>query len=480
MPRDEWKERYAERNHVKDEPFEQPDGSYSLTPTFDIPDERLGLILTPPEVKLARRYGVPFDLTLEDLGLVPVPAILPVDPLYTGYANIPPRTLVDGHTKGYWTSQTGGTCGGFGTATGKIDDFSNPDDIVILDGMDQYFAIREGKVPASEVKNINEGVMSAWVKDALLDAKKGGRRRGSGVWLPRDPQYNASSCWWSSSWQEVEQIVYNSWLRYTGQASTPRMGVDIGIPVYSSFLSPKEIPQADGSKIWAVYWQTGSWGAFRGGHWMRIAGFSRKIKVRPGSAGSVFLPGTWADQGFPEAWMAVEDLMKCMATAMGGDILAIVSKETGPVGKLELQKFSIIPAVPVVGDKVQFTFEAKNTGTGVLTGIQLGIEEKHDDVYPDGYRGPVVNLAPGEAATFNPQSAPLTAGHWRWRADNLKPYTVLSTIEVDVTGTPPPPPPPPPPSDTITRHETVTDVDTGEVWTTEIDQPDGVIYRKVQ
>jgi len=130
----------------------------------------------------------------------------------------------------------------------------------------------------------------------------------------------------------------------------------------------------------------------------------------------------------------------------------------------------------VVGDKVQVTFEAKNTGPGTLNGIQLAIEEKHDDTYPDGYRGTVVNLAPGEVASFNPQSAPLTAGSWRWRADNLKPYTVLSTITTMVTGEPPPPPPV---DDTIVYlEETLTDA-TGKVYSTKADQPGGITYRKV-
>jgi len=104
---------------------------------------------------------------------VPVPDVLPADPLYTGYANIPASAIIEGHTKGYWTSQTGGTCGGFGTAQGKIDDFSNPDSIVILDGMDQYYAIREGNVPAAEVKNINAGVQSSWIKICPDRSEKG-------------------------------------------------------------------------------------------------------------------------------------------------------------------------------------------------------------------------------------------------------------------------------------------------------------------
>jgi len=221
------------------------------------------------------------------------------------------------------------------------------------------------------------------------------------------------------------------------------MGCDIGIPIYSGFLSPKLIAQADGTPVYFVYWQTGSWGPFRGGHWMRIAGFSRKIKARPGSAGSVFLPGTWADQasrkldggrGFDE----MHDL------GHGRRYSGNHVQRDRTTGQAATRASRHHPDQPKVGDKVTFAFSAKNVGEGKLTGIQMGIEEKYNEVYPDNFRGPIIDLEPGATASYNPTTAPMVAGSARWIFDNLRPYTRLATIERTIEDNPEPPPPPPP------------------------------------
>jgi hypothetical protein len=274
--------------------------------------------------------------------------------------------------------------------------------------------------------------------------------------------------------QENGVLIY-SW-GYDADALRTAIGngiyVQIGISIYQAFLSPKKV-----GNDWWVYWQTGSWGSMLGGHAMMTCWWSDKRDA-------FYLPNTWG-LDFPGSWLSRASFTRLLGAAQPAEILLCIDRAGGPPapqGKLALQKFFIVPALPVVGDRVQFTFEAKNTGPGPLTGIQLGIEEMlYPDVFPDGYRGPVVNLAPGEVTSFNPQSAPITAGNWRWRADNLKPYTVLSTITVDVTGEPPPPPPPPPPpsTDTITfLEETLTD-SAGKVYSTKVDHPGGVRYRWV-
>jgi hypothetical protein len=285
----------------------------------------------------------------------------------------------------------------------------------------------------------------------------------NGVPQANNPMNGAASYLWGAGVNSIRSAV-----------DSGRVYPLIGILIYQGFLSPKKI----GDNYW-VYWQEGSWGSALGGHMMVVLDCFDSIKINSSSKGSFLLPNTWGVD-FPPCRMSYEAFERLLkAAGMPAEIMICTDRVTGPVGKLELKTATITPPAPVVGDRVQFMFEVENTGAGKLVGIQLGIEEHYGDVNPDGFRGPIVDLEPGATTSFNPTTEPMTPGNKRWVFDNLKPYTVLKTITVDVTGEPPPPPPPPPSNDVMTiKLGELTDT-VGQKWTADVDQPEGVKYRKV-
>jgi len=256
----------------------------------------------------------------------------------------------------------------------------------------------------------------------------------------------------------------------------------IGISVYQHMLSPKLI----GSNYW-MYWSDGSWGGFLGGHAMAILGWSDTLKLFPASKGSMWLPNSWGSSwcNGKGAWMSWEAFDRLLKSAQPAEIRLDTDRTTGPVGKLELVSFSIVPAAPGL-EKITATFAVKNTGLGALTGVKLAIEDRVTvngvNTYYNGFgfEGPF-DLAPGATHSYTAERPDaLTEGLWRFRADRLDPTpVVLSSITVDVTGgTPPPPPPPPPPVDALTMDFNDFAID-GVKYTSKVQQPAGVKMTKV-
>lgn len=60
--REKWRDEYRERHKVKKEPHEHADGTYSVTPAYEIPDEFLGVVLQPEEERLRMEALPPFGL----------------------------------------------------------------------------------------------------------------------------------------------------------------------------------------------------------------------------------------------------------------------------------------------------------------------------------------------------------------------------------------------------------------------------------
>lgn len=332
---------------------------------------------------------------------------------------------------------------------------------MVFSGMDMYKACREAG--GVDPENINEGIMMSWLAKALVT--KGRSRRLNGAWQPRDIQYGADSTYRVGNDREIRKVLYNNWLIYTGQAQPPRMSVHIGIPIYDAFLSPKTI-----NGVSWVYWQTGTWGGFRGGHALVPVDWSDLIKLTATSRGSFLLPNTWADSGFPQSRMSAEAFMKCIAA--DGEIIISVSKVLGPpapTGKLELaEPFILIPAAPRTGDKVKVHFAVKNTGDAPLSGVKLAVEDRVDTTGGPGFgfEGPF-DLPIGAVHSYEPERPePVTEGHWRFRGDRMDVSPVVLTgavVEVDVTGEPPPPPPPPP-TDTRTVNLVVGYTENSVTW----------------
>lgn len=254
--------------------------------------------------------------------------------------------------------------------------------------------------------------------------------------------------------------------------------IQIGISIYQAFLSPKQIVNPITGKLeWWVYWQSGAWGSMLGGHAMLTYWWSDQRNA-------FFLPNSWG-YDFPGSWMSRAAFDRLLGAAQPAEVLICIDRGSPtpvPTGKLELaEPFSISPGAPKIGDNVNLHLKVKNTGDGPLTGIGLAIEELHDGAGTDGYVDRVTfDLMPGATHEYNPVKTAIEKGTWRWWPDWYKDnvYKHL-TDPMTITVSDVPPPPPPPPSDDFYTLNPETQKKDGVVYTTAIDQPNGVIFRKV-
>lgn len=416
MPTEKWDEKLNRANE-----YERGDV------TYNIPPEKFGWIPTPPELKeqQLRLYN------LDNWGLS-VPAAGAVEnPLYYP-THADGQNIVDAY------NQIGGTCVGASGAQATTARNSKPGDDKLYDYMALYCQCR--KLMGDGACNKNAGATMQSVGRALQE--------WGGVRIIGGKKQPAST---------AEGIVSYSF-GYDADSIRTALGngiyIQIGIPVYQAMLSPKLIRNAvTGQNEYWIYWQTGSWGSMLGGHAMFSYWWSDQRNA-------FFLPNTW---GFDwcegkGSWLSRASFTRLRGAAMAAEILICVDRDPGPqsgVGKLELaEPFTIAPWPLKVGDKATAHLKVKNTGDGKLTGVGLAIEDMKNGLGGPGFGfTPDFDLEPGAVYDHNPTSdTPVSAGHWRFRGDYRKDgrYTVLGTVEADVTDEPEPPPPPPPPTDHLT------------------------------
>jgi hypothetical protein len=426
--------------------FERGDAEYEIAP------ERFGWIPTPPDELAAMQAAAPFEV-LE----LAIPLTLE-DPL-------PYPKRVDGQDVIGAYDQIGGTCVGASGAqatTGRHE-LRSPGAGKKFDYIALYCECR--RLMGDSKCNKNQGATMPSVAKALRDW--GGRQIVGGVSQPANKDNGIASFSFGYNTESIRTAIGNG------------IYVQIGIAIYQAFMSPKLIRDpVTGKDEWWVYWQTGSWGSFLGGHAMVTFYWSDRRDA-------FWLPNTWGYswcQG-KGAWMSRAAFTRLLGAAMPAEVLICVDRHAappGPVGKLELaEPFAISPAAPKVGDQISVHLKVKNTGEGRLTGISLAIEDMVDGAGGDGFGfTPVFDLEPGAVYDHNPLRPDLlTAGHWRFRGDYRSPdgvYHVLGVVEVDVSGDEPPPPPP---AEIMTIREQITIE--GKTYSTDADQPDGVIYRRV-
>jgi hypothetical protein len=415
---------------------------------FEIDPELLGWIPHTDDVKkeLFAAYSIDF------LGLA--------TPL-TVEKSLPFPSRVDGQDVINAYDQVGGTCGGASSAqatTGRHE-LRQPGAGKLFDYMGIYCHTRQVMGDTGPC-NINQGVTMQALGKTLKNW--GAPQIIGGKVQPVQIENGVASYSWGYNADAIRTGISNG------------IYVQIGIAIYQAFQSPKKfINPINGKEEYMVYWQDGSWGSFLGGHAMTTWTWSDQLDA-------FYLWNTWG-YGFPKTWMSRKAFTRLLTAAMPAEIMLCVDRPTGPVGKIELaEPFTIVPNPAKTGDKIIAHLAVKNTGDGVAKGVKFAIEDMVDSVGKDGFGfTPEMDLQPGGTYGYSPERPDaLTAGHWRFRGDYAQygVYHVLGTVEMDVEDNPEPPPPPPE-EDTLTISETLT-ID-GVKYTTEVDQPDGVIYRKV-
>lgn len=452
MPSDRWNDRHDRIN--KPNEYERGDVDYNLIlPMNEFFGDGVGWEPTP-------WWQKENQLKFYNLDLLGLSAPLTVD------SGLPWPKTVDGMTIVNAYEQNGGKCAAFST----------------MQSCTGYHMLRDGTPSGGTGKRFDANTFYCKVRAKMGDprcnasagatmpavgavfTKDGASQIVNGKPLPYEAMNGAASYLWGRGVDSIRTAV-------AGGKIYPL----IGITIYQHFLSPKKI-----GDHWWVCWSDGSWGTALGGHMMVILDCFDSIKINPTSRGSFRLPGTWG-YGFPDARMSYEAFERLLKAAMGAEIMLFTDRVVGPAGKLELaEPFTVAVSADF---KATAHMKVKNTGEGNLTGISLAIEDMVDGVGKNGFGfTPDFDLEPGAVYDHNPERPdPLTSGHWRFRGDYKQAgrYNVLGTVEVDVTDVPPPPPPPPAGDTVKFKEETLTD-ESGKVYSTKADQPEGVTYRKVQ
>ncbi len=348
-----------------------------------------------------------------------------------------------------WYDQIGGTCVGYSGSWCTTVRNSTPDTTKKYRALLLYKKCRE--IMGEDPNDINGGATMPSCGKALKNFGHvlviGNTDQGWNI------EEGIESYYWGLRWEDARLAI------------SQNKPVHFGIPWHSKFMTPKLIA--------GEYWigTEDLWGGMVGGH--AIMGYYWSDKRN-----AIRLRNTWGGD-YPDVWLGAKAINTLLSEQ--GEMMICVDRPNGPVGKLELvEPFTIAPSAPKAGDKIAAHMHVKNTGEGKLTAVALAIEDMVDGVGKAGFGFTSdFDLEPGQEYDHNPtRPDALTAGHWRFRGDYKQygTYHVLGTVEVDVADEPPPPPPEP--TETLTVNPETLTID-GVTYSTEADQPDGVVFRRV-